>query len=166
MKKTVLNIFLFLCLFSCKKEHSKISVIKSNESLKNGNKLIEKEKEKKINLDYFKITPNTIDGCSYTFGYDSINKSVSKDIFISNITDFAIIKVNGKEVYLKKDTIESKQISEKKYIDVFIGNDFKTILNIELYNQREESYEFKGTLEILRKNKFNRIIKIRGQGGC
>jgi hypothetical protein len=166
MKNTLLNIFFFLCLFSCKKEHSKTSLIKSTESLKNFEKIIEKEKEKKINLDYFEITPDTIDGCGYTFGYDSINKSLSKDIFVSNITDFAIIKVNGKNVYLKKDTIESKQISIKNFRDVFIGNDFKTIINFELYNQREESYELKGTLEISRKNKFKKIIKIRGQGGC
>ncbi|MEN2414036.1 hypothetical protein [Flavobacterium mesophilum] len=100
------------------------------------------------------------------FGYDSLNKSLPKDIFVSNITDFAIIKINGKEVYLKKDTIESKQISEKKFIDVFIGNDFKTIINFELYNQKDESCDFKGTLEIVQKNKFKQIIKIKGQGGC
>lgn len=166
MKNTVLSIFFSLCLFSCKKEHSNTSIIKSTESLKNFKKIIEKEKEKKINLDYFEITPDTIDGCNYTFRYDSINKSPSKDIFVSNITDFAIIKVNGKDVYLKKDTTESKQISEKRFIDIFIGKDFKTIINFELYNQIDESYEFKGTLEILGENKFKKIIKIRGQGGC
>jgi hypothetical protein len=166
VKNTVISIIFFLCLISCKKEHSITSVIKSTESLKNVEQINDEEKEKKIKLDYFEITPDTIDGCRYTFGYDSIHKSLSKDIFVSNITDFAIIKVNGKDVYLKKDTLESKQISEKKFLDIFIGKDFKTIINFELYNQRDESYEFKGTLEISGKNKFKRIIKIKGQGGC
>ena len=164
MKNTVLSIIFFICLFSCRKEDSKTSTIKSTESIKNSEIII--EKNKKINLDYFEIYPDNIDGCGYSFGYDSINKSLSKDIFVSNITDFAIIKVNGKDIYLIKDTINSKQISEKKFIDVFFGKDFKTIINFELYNQSEESYELKGTLEVLTNNKLKKIIKIRGKGGC
>lgn len=166
MKNIVFSMIFFSSLFSCKKEYSKSSVLKSAERLKSSEKVIKIGNEKEINLDYFEKTPDTIDGCGYSVEYDSVNKSLSKNIFVSNITDFAIIKVNGKDIYLKKDTIESKQISEKKFIDVFIGNDFKTILYFELYKQSAEFYEFKGTFEIIKDGKFKKKIKVKGEGGC
>lgn len=163
MKKILLSIIFVICFLSCKKEDSKSLIVKTSQNIKKVTKI--NENKKKINLDYFESIPDTIDGCCYSFNYDSISKSENKYIFISNISDFALIKVKGKEIYLKKDTVNSKQLSEKIYKEVYFGNGYKTILNIEEYNQIDESYQYKGTLEVISDGvKIN--LKVKGEGGC
>ncbi|MBO9635076.1 MAG: hypothetical protein J7578_18345 [Chitinophagaceae bacterium] len=64
-------------------------------------------------LDFFKALPDTIDGCGEYLTYDTSKVANDKYIFLSNLTDFAIIKIKGKDVYLNKDTTESKEINDK-----------------------------------------------------
>jgi hypothetical protein len=76
--------------------------------------LISKKTKKDINsttddtnfrLDFFKSVPDTIDGCGEYFTYDTSKIANDKYIFLSNLTDFAIIKINGKNIYLNRDAI-------------------------------------------------------------
>ena len=55
-------------------------------------------------LDYFKTMPKKfgLQGDYYT--YDTTKITNDKYIFISDLTDIAVIKINGKDIYLKPDT--------------------------------------------------------------
>lgn len=117
-----------------------------------------------INLDFFKSIPDTLDGCLYTFNYDSISLP-EKHILLSNGSNINIIKINNKEIYLNKDTINTKQISNSFYKEVYFNNEYKLILNIEELNSIDETSLYKGTLEISNK-KFKKRYKIKGEGGC
>ncbi|MDX6189490.1 hypothetical protein SGQ83_09035 [Flavobacterium sp. Fl-318] len=152
MKKIFLSLVFFFVL-SCKNENSKNKI---NSEIK-----IKKE----IKLDFFKSIPDTLDGCLYTFNYDSI-LSPQKNILLSNGSDITIIKIKGREIYLNKDTINTKQLSNSSYREVYFNNDYKLILNIEEYNSANEAALYKGTLEISTKQNFTKKYKIKGKGGC
>src|SRR5258708_2067414 len=82
-------------------------------------------------LDFFKSVPDTIDGCGEYFTYDTSKVAKNKYIFLSNLTDFAIIKINGKNIYLNRDTTESKEINTKSYVAVYSGQGYKAILTVK-----------------------------------
>lgn len=117
MTKTLLYSFVIVTLFSCNK-YAKSEVV-------------EKEKVPTENLDIaldvFKTVPDTIEGCGDFFILEN-EKSDSKNyIFLSNLSSFAIIKVNGKNVFLEKDSIKSKEISKDEYFEVYSGMDMKQL---------------------------------------
>lgn len=147
MKKVSLFIILIF-LLSCKKESSDLKL-----------KTVDK-----IDLEYITKIPHEIDGCSELISYDSIPLS-TKYIFLSNLSDLGIIKLDGKIIYLKKDTIMSKMLSEIKYIDVYNGEGYKVILKTEELDSVDEFFEVKGTLEI-EKNDKRLNVKIKGERGC
>src|SRR6266700_6598150 len=52
-------------------------------------------------LDFFKAVPDTINGCGEYFTYDTTVVLKDRYIFLSNLTEFAIIRINGKDIYLR-----------------------------------------------------------------
>ncbi|MDE3237139.1 MAG: hypothetical protein KGO81_14400 [Bacteroidota bacterium] len=88
-----------------------------------------------------------------------------KYIFLSNLTDFAIIKINGRDVYLNKDTAESKEINDKNYIAVYKGQGYKAKLTVKEEKASDEGGFYSGTLEITN-DKMKVIFKVHGDAGC
>lgn len=116
-------------------------------------------------LDFFKSLPDTIDGCGEYFTYDTSKVSRDKYIFLSNLSDFAIIKINGKDIYLNKDTTESKEINDKSYIAVYRGQGYKAVLTVKKTKNYDEGGFYSGTLQIVGDN-FKAIFKVHGEAGC
>jgi hypothetical protein len=117
------------------------------------------------NLDYFTSFPDIIDGCSSYFTYDSIKIESKKYIFLSDFADLALIKIAGKELYLYRDSLESKELSERRTIEVFKGGGFKAILNTKIVKTIDELNYYTGTLEVVG-DKFKVRYKVHGEGGC
>jgi hypothetical protein len=46
-------------------------------------------------LGFFQKIPDTIDGCGEYFTYDTSRVSKGRYIFLSNLTEFAIVKINS-----------------------------------------------------------------------
>ncbi len=116
-------------------------------------------------LDFFREIPDTIDGCGEYFTYDTSRVSKKRYIFLSNLTEFAIIKINGRDIYLKRDPIESKEINEKSYIAVYKGHDYKAVLKIKQTKTYDEGGFYSGTLQIIGRN-INTTFKVHGEAGC
>jgi hypothetical protein len=121
--------------------------------------------EPTFKLDFFKALPDTIDGCGEYFTYDTTKVADDKYIFLSNLSDFAIIKINGKELYLSKDTTESKETSDKSYIAVYKGQGYKAILTIKQTEAYDEGGFYTGTLQIIG-DKVKATFKVHGEAGC
>ena len=115
-------------------------------------------------LDYFKKIPDTIDGCGEYITYDT-STLAHKYIFLSNLSDFAIIKVNGKDIYLTRDSVASKTINNKNYISVYKGHGYKAILTVRETEAFDEGGFYKGTLQIISDKTFV-MFKVKGQVGC
>jgi hypothetical protein len=116
-------------------------------------------------LDFFKPLPDTIDGCGEYFTYDTSKMANDKYIFLSNLTDFAIIKIKGKDLYLNKDTTESKENNDKSYIAVYKGQGYKAVLTIKQTKTYDEGGFYSGTLQIIG-DKIKATFKVHGEAGC
>jgi hypothetical protein len=118
-----------------------------------------------IKLDFFNEIPDTISGCGEFFTYDTSAVTKGRYIFLSNLAEFAIIKINGKSIYLIKDTIESKVIDDKNYIEVFKSQEYKVVLTIKQAKTYDEGGFYYGTLQIIGV-KTNALFKVHGEAGC
>jgi hypothetical protein len=116
-------------------------------------------------LDFFDAIPDTINGCGEYFTHDTSNVTKDRYIFLSNLTEFAIIKINGKDIYLKRYSIESKEINDKSYIAVYKGQDYKAVLTIKQAKTYDEGGFYSGTLQIIG-DKINATFKVHGEAGC
>jgi len=115
-------------------------------------------------LDYFKTIPDTIDGCGEYITYDTTTVK-DKYIFLSNLSDFAIMKVNGQDIYLTRDSAASKTINDKSYISVYKGHGYKAILTVRETEAHDEGGFYKGTLQIFSDKTFV-MFKVKGEVGC
>ncbi len=125
----------------------------------------ESKRDTTFKLDFFHKIPDTIDGCGEYFTYDTSKVAKDRYIFLSNLTEFAIIKINGRDIYLKRDSLESKEINGKSYIAVYTGHEYKAVLKIKQTKTYDEGGFYSGTLQIIGKN-INTTFKVHGEAGC
>lgn len=116
-------------------------------------------------LDFFAAVPDTIDGCGEYFTYETIPFTKDKYIFLSNLTTFAIIKINGTDIYLNRDKTESKNITDKSYIATYEGQGYKAVLKIKQTKAYDEGGFYTGTLQITG-DKIKATFKVHGEAGC
>jgi len=116
-------------------------------------------------LDFFTAVPDTIDGCGEYITYYTSKITNDKFIFLSNLSEFAIIRIKGKDIYLNRDMIESQEINDKNYIAVYEGQGYKAILSLKQKKANDEGGFYTGTLQITG-NKVNVTFKVHGQVGC
>ena len=155
MTKTLLFSFVIITLFSCNKQVKSKVVEKGKTATENLD----------VKLDVFNSVPDTIDGCGEYYTLENENENSENYIFLSNLSSFAIIKVNGKNVFLEKDSINSKEISKDEYFEVYNGKGYKATLKIKVIKQYEEGGFYKGTLKINNKDSETEY-KIKGESGC
>jgi hypothetical protein len=118
-----------------------------------------------LRLEYFKKIPDTIDGCGDFYTYDTTKLAKNKYIFVSNLTDFAIIKIKGARIVLKLDSLESKAPSDDHFTSVYKGKGYKAILKVNRVKAYDEGGLYKGTLEIISGGS-KTIFKVHGESGC
>ncbi len=118
-----------------------------------------------LELDVFEAIPDTIDGCGDFYTYDSIPPKDNRYVFLSNMTDFAVMKIEGREIYLKKNERESREITPAHFISVFEGEGYKAILEARITEQYDEGGFYKGKLQIISQDQ-KVIYNVHGQSGC
>jgi len=125
-------------------------------------------KDEPINVSFLNGS-ESIDGCGeYII---DINDTIGsqKYLFVSNLSEFGIINLDGKKRKLYRDTIESKLINDKEYVSVYKNNQYKVILNLLLKEAHDEGGIYKGKMIITRteKNVKKSLEKtIHGECGC
>jgi hypothetical protein len=164
MKKIIFVLFAVVLFTSCTdNDESDTDDSETGSTHKTGGKK-QQDKKSSIKLDFFPV-PSVIDGCSAAFTYDTCKKNNGKYLFVTDYDNNNFIKIKGKQIRLKKDTVESKEISKTNYIDVYRGGGYKVILKLKIVKQYEEAADYKGTLQVTG-NKAESTFKIHGTGGC
>jgi hypothetical protein len=119
---------------------------------------------KSIALNTISPIPDTIDGCGDYYMYDSVDIASKEYIFLSRMSEIAVISLNSEILYLNIDTLASE--TTKSFIrDVYTGNNIKAILNVRKTAQYEEGAYYKGQLIII-KGSERKIFKVHGTSGC
>lgn len=116
-------------------------------------------------LDFFTSIPDDIDGCGEFFTYDTSTVDDEHYIFLYDMDVHALINIKGKDVHLKKNTRQSKEINELVSVEVFYGGGYKVTLRKKKEKVIDENIEYSGTLQISGK-KVKATYKIHGEGGC
>jgi uncharacterized protein YlzI (FlbEa/FlbD family) len=116
-------------------------------------------------LEFIKSIPGSVDGCGIFFTYDTCKLKDEKYIFLSDMGDMAMIRIKGKDIVLKKNKRESKQINAISSVEVFYAVGYKVVLRKKEEKVVDEFYEYSGTLKITGK-KIKTTIKVHGEGGC
>ncbi len=87
----------FFILTSCSNNDKASETYQKRHTLKGDsskNVITTSNNDTTFKLDFFKAVPDTIDGCGEYFTYDTSKFAKDKYIFLSNMTDFAIIKMS------------------------------------------------------------------------
>lgn len=167
--KTATAILLSLLVFTnCASNDQATENIPKASSTKT--KAAKKEKANSANatafkLDFFTSIPGDIDGCGEFFTYDTCTVDDQHYIFLSDLDDMAIIRINGKDVQLKKSKTQSKVINDHISVDVYNGGGYKVTLRKKEEKMVDELYEYTGTLKVTGR-KIKVTYKVHGEGGC
>ena len=121
-------------------------------------------KTESIKLDFFNKIPSQIDGCSELLTYDSTSLKKEKYIIVTDLQENAYIKVDGKQITLKR--MSNIELSKGSYKSIYKGNSYTLILTTKTLRQSgDEVWIEAGSVEIQQgKNKVT--IKVHGEAGC
>jgi hypothetical protein len=117
-----------------------------------------------IQLDFLNKIPDQIDGCSGFYTYDSISLQQQRYLFASNLQELAFVKVNGRQIMLKR--IKEESLPKEAHRDTYEGDGYRVILHIKATKRTgDELFYDAGTLEVWQGEK-KITVKIHGESGC
>ncbi|MBX3164185.1 MAG: hypothetical protein KF900_06855 [Bacteroidetes bacterium] len=111
--------------------------------------------EKDFQIGYTNTTMEMHHGCVRHYTYDTISKNkYDAVLFIADLVENrASMNINGKEIILKRDTLDTSNI--------WIANSYTVQINTHVTEELEEFSYVEGTLTIKNGNKV-KVIKVRG----
>ena len=114
-------------------------------------------------VEFFKQIPSSISDSSGEFyTYDTTELSDKRYIFLSDLVTFAIVKINGIDIYLSKDYKKSIELSKNIFQDVYSGNGYTVLLTFHLIKHLGDGVSYnEGTLEV-RNSKYKISFKVHG----
>jgi hypothetical protein len=113
-----------------------------------------------IQLSFFDTIPETIGKSGEFYCYDTTTLHLNRYIFLTNLTDFAIIRIRGKDIYLMKENDKSVTI-DNAFHDVFSGNGYSIYFIHKVISHKSGITYERGFIEI--KNiKYEKSIMIHG----
>ena len=114
-----------------------------------------------IHLSFITTIPETIPGARELYTYDTTQLTSKRYIFLTDLTEYAIVKNNGKDIYLMKQYEKCETLSDNTFRDVFLGNGYTIkFTHKKLKHRKGKTYEI-GVLEI-ENAKHKTIINIHG----
>lgn len=162
LRNTIFFSILIFSLISCKdnKEEKALSsaplIVVEMDTLKSN--------DENLVLEYFDELPKEVDGCGDYYQYDT-SKNEDRLMFVSNLTDGAFIKINGKTIVLTIDTSLSKEIDSTTIKSVFKNSKYTITKLVSMKERYDEGGLYIGTLTIEFNDK-KYVIKIKGTTGC
>lgn len=120
-----------------------------------------KIENRSIKLDFFQEIPNKfgLQGDYYT--YDTTKITNQTYIFISDLTDIAVIRINGKDIYLHTDSLNDTPRKNNTFQESWKGNGYQVLLKLQIVKDLDEEVYCKGILEIISKD-MKQKFKIHG----
>jgi len=128
-----------------------------------------------LKLDWFDTIPSGASGCTGTYTYDSVSFKKEKYISVTDLAQFAFIRINGNQIRLKLvgDYLltDYGSLGKRTYKPVFRGETYKVILDTKKARgadktwEESETWRDQGTVEIV-KGRQRIKIKVHGVSGC
>ncbi len=128
-----------------------------------------------LKLDLFDTIPSGASGCTGTYTYDSVSLKKEKYIIVTDLAQYAFIRVNGNQIRLKLvgyySLTDYGSLTKKTYQAVYKGETYKVTLDTKKAKgsdktwEESETWRDQGFAEIVRGKK--RIkVKVHGISGC
>jgi hypothetical protein len=121
-------------------------------------------KKESLKLDFFTTIPSIIDGCMGAYTYDTAALKSERYVIITNLQDLAIIKVNGKEISLKRTS--NVKINENTFKDIYKGKGYTVVLLIKDVKQTGDEGSFETGKLVITYQRSTIEIYIHGEAGC
>jgi YD repeat-containing protein len=128
-----------------------------------------------VKLNYFDKIPPELDGCNGLYTYDSVSLNRKKYIIVTDLSEFALININGNQIRLKYDgsglLAGDNSQNKKTFNTVYNGKNIQLILNTKPEKKAAKSWEEsetwrdRGTLEIILGDRHVKI-RVHGISGC
>lgn len=117
-----------------------------------------------IRLDLLNNIPEQIDGCSGLYTADTILLQQQQYLFVSNLQELAFVKINDRQITLKR--IKEESLPKDAHRDTYEGGGYTVILHIKATKRTgDELFYHEGTLEVWQGEK-KVTVKIHGESGC
>jgi len=97
---------------------------------------------------FFDTIPETISSPGEFYTYDTTKIAENKYIFLTNLVEYVIIKVNSRHIYLKKEYEKCSALPDDTFKDIFSGNGYKIIFIHKKIEHNDGVIYERGTLEI------------------
>ncbi len=125
------------------------------------NYLLTKTDTSNIKLNFFDTIPETIGSSGEFYTYDTTKLAPNKYIFLTSLVEYAIIKVKGKDIYLKKEYEKCVALPGDTFKDIYTGNSYMVIFIHKIIKHNDGVTNEIGTLEI-KNSKHNVTINVHG----
>lgn len=147
--------------------HEDTLLVYQKDTLPNGNIIINpnysliKSDTSIIRLSFFDTIPESIERSGEFYTYDTTTIAENKYIFLTDIVMYAVIRINGKDIYLHKDYDKCKEIADNVFREVYLGNGYSIVFTFKDLHEEHGVHFGTGTLDI-KNAKYQTIIKIHG----
>jgi hypothetical protein len=128
-----------------------------------------------VKLNYFEKIPPELDGCNGLYTYDSVSLNRKKYIIVTDLSEFALININGNQIRLKYEgsglLAGDNSQTKKTFNTVYNGKNIQLILNTKpekkatKNSEESETWRDRGTLEIIMGERHVKI-RVHGISGC
>src|SRR4249919_638687 len=128
-----------------------------------------------VKLNYFEKIPTELDGCNGLYTYDSVSLNRKKYIIVTDLSEFALININGNQIRLKFEgnglLAGDNSQTKKTFNTVYNGKNIQLILNTKPEKkatknwEESETWRDRGTLEIIIGDRHVKI-RVHGISGC
>ncbi len=166
--KNLLLISICIFSFSCsisQKEDKKNTTISVDLPKKKDN--VQNNFDLNIEISLFNSIPDTIDGCGDFYSYEIKDKQKRKYVFLSNLTEFSMMKIDGKTEYFKIDQDSVSEFSETNYTQTAISEKYRLVCEFNLIKKYDEGGLYKLKLTLIDKlTKRRKEIHLIGESGC
>ncbi|MDB5276157.1 MAG: hypothetical protein JWR61_1112 [Ferruginibacter sp.] len=116
-----------------------------------------------FSVDFFTQLPSSISDSSGEFyTYDTTKLIDKKYIFLSDLATFAVVKINGAEIYLVKDYQKSVETSKNTFRDVYLGNGYTVLLTLHLIKYLGDGKSYNGGKLEVQNSKYKLSFKVHG----
>jgi len=122
------------------------------------------ENVQEIAISSFESAPHEIDGCSCYFSLSKNDFEAGKFIYFDDFGEKAFVIINGQQEELSIKSFEADV--EKMKIETWFNDSYTINIEMKQDGQIDETWQYKGSLEIISKDNQSEIVDLVGECGC
>lgn len=121
---------------------------------------------KDFELELIDSVPQTLlDGCGEYLTHDSIKGIAVNYLFVSDLTTYGMVRIDGQNIDLQRDSINSRNLDRDQSVQYFKNDTIEVMIRLKAIERYDEGSFNQGILTVTR-NRVKRIYKVKGDSGC